>query len=44
MPLIRYPGSVRARVAAIVVVAVGLLVADGVRRYLATRESATARP
>jgi hypothetical protein len=44
MPLIRYPGSVRARVAAIVVIAVGLLVADGVRRYLATRESATARP
>lgn len=44
MPLIRYPGSVRARVCAIVVIAVGLLVADGVRRYWATRESADARP
>lgn len=44
MPLIRYPGSVRMRVVAILVLALGLLVADGVRRYMASRESATARP
>jgi hypothetical protein len=44
MPLIRYPGSVRVRIVAIVIMAAGLLVADGVRRYMASRAAATARP
>jgi hypothetical protein len=35
MPLIRYPGSVRARLCVILILAVGLLLADGVRRYVA---------